>query len=68
MTFKQLPIGEAFDFRPCRVSTSRILPCWKISPRTYGVVHPGEPLRIAHITSWHTPVYQEGLTGSVHRA
>jgi hypothetical protein len=66
MTFKQLGIGETFAFQPLRVSGQRVLRCWKISPRCYGVVLRNGSSMIQHIRHWHTPVYQEGLTGAVY--
>jgi hypothetical protein len=66
MTFKQLSIGETFAFQPCRVSQNRVLHCWKISPRCYGVAFYDGSATVRHITHWYTPVYQEGLTGAVY--
>ena len=64
MTFKTLPIGDCFAFQPARVCQGRLLNCRKIAPRGYTVQTTDGGLLISKITHWHTPVYQEGLTGN----
>ena len=65
MTFHTLSIGATFAFQPARVAQSRVLHAGKISPRVYGVTQRDGSIKIEHITHWHTPVYQHGLTGCV---
>jgi len=66
MTFKSLQVGETFSFSPSTVSRLRVLHCWKIAPRTYGIALRDGTCTVETITHWHTPVYQHGLTASVY--